>query len=200
VIEQVAGRLRVPISIDTRKPAVAAAAVRAGAAIVNDVAANRTDETMWRVVAEEGAGYVCMHMQGTPETMQRNPRYGDVVREVGGFFVDRLERLKRRGVKAEQVALDVGIGFGKRAEDNLELLANLSSYRKFQRPLLLGASRKSFIGKLLGAPVESRLPASLACAVWAANAGIEIIRTHDVAATWQAVRMAEALRQRERQP
>jgi dihydropteroate synthase len=198
VIEALAGRLSVPISIDTRKPAVARAALAAGASMVNDVAANRDDDALWRAAAEAGAGYVCVHVQGTPQTMQLNPHYADVVREVSEYFAERLGRLERAGVGRQQVVLDVGIGFGKSVEHNLELLGGLESFTKLARPMLLGVSRKSFIGKLLGAEVGARLPASLACAAWAVLAGVAIIRTHDVAATWQAVRMTEALRGRQR--
>jgi dihydropteroate synthase len=191
VIERLAGRVPVPLSIDTVKPAVARAALAAGASLVNDVAANRTDESMWRIVAESGAGYVCMHMQGTPQTMQADPRYDDVVRVVGGFFRERLERLAACGVDAEQVALDVGIGFGKTVGHNLQLLGALGSFTRFARPLLLGVSRKSFLGRVVAADVDGRLPAALACTTLAVKAGVQIIRTHDVAATVQAVRMAE---------
>jgi len=193
VIERLAGQIKVPISIDTVKPGVARAALAAGASIVNDIAANRTDPAMWREAAAAGAGYVCMHMQGTPATMQQAPHYDDVGRAVGDFFQDRLARLAAAGVRRDQVALDVGIGFGKTLEHNLQLLARLRFYTSYGRPLLLGVSRKSFIGKLLGPAVEARLPASLACAVWAVQAGVGIVRTHDVAATTQAVRMVEAL-------
>lgn len=193
VIEQVAGRVSALISIDTMKPRVAWAALRAGASIVNDVAANREEQSMWQVVAEAGAGYVCLHMQGTPQTMQRNPVYADVVREVGEFFFDRLKRLNDCGVGPEQVILDVGIGFGKTPRHNLELLGALRSFARWQRPLLLGVSRKSFMGKLLGAQPAARLPAGLACASLAVEAGVQIIRTHDVAETVQAIRMTEAI-------
>ncbi|HTY87623.1 MAG TPA: dihydropteroate synthase [Candidatus Acidoferrum sp.] len=193
VIEQLARQVKVPLSIDTMKPAVARAALQAGASIVNHVAAHRDDGTMARVAAEFRAGYVCMHAQGTPQTMQANPAYQDVVQEVGVFFDDGLERLKRWGVPAEQVVLDVGIGFGKKVEHNLQLLAALRRFTTWQRPLLLGVSRKSFIGKLLGAEVAARLPASLACAVLAVESGVHLLRTHDVAETVQAVRMAEAV-------
>ena len=198
VIEQLAGCIKVPISIDTVKPALARAALQAGASIVNDVAANRNADAMWRVVAEARAGYVCMHMQGTPQTMQSNPTYHDVVREVGEFFGERLGRLASVGVSAEQVILDVGICFGKTLEHNLQLLAALGSFTKLQRPLLLGVSRKSFIGKLLGAAVEERLSASLACTSLAVEAGVQMFRTHDVAATVQAVRMTEAVLSRKK--
>jgi dihydropteroate synthase len=185
--------LPVLISIDTMKPAVARAALAAGASIVNDVAANRNDDEMWRIVSEFRAGYVCMHAQGTPQTMQRNPHYEDVVCEVGEFFSGRLEALAAGGVAPEQVVLDPGIGFGKTLAHNLQLLANLRRFTKLKRPLLLGVSRKSFVGKLLGAGVNERLPASLACATLAVAAGAQIIRAHDVAETVQAVRMAEAV-------
>ncbi|MBU6401133.1 MAG: dihydropteroate synthase [Verrucomicrobia bacterium] len=193
VLERLAGRVEVPLSIDTRKPEVARAALAAGASIVNDVAANRTADAMWRVVAAAGAGYVAMHMQGTPATMQSHPRYRDVGRQVGEFFADRLARLAAVGVKREQVALDVGIGFGKTLAHNLELLAGLERFKKYHRPLVVGVSRKSFIGKLLGAELDARLPASLACACRAVEAGAQIIRTHDVGPTAQALRMTEAI-------
>jgi len=185
--------VQVALSIDTRKPRVAKAALEAGASIVNDIEANRDDPEMWEVVAEYGAGYVCVHMQGKPENMQQNPHYADVVGEVGEFFEDRLERLAGAGVAAEKVVLDPGIGFGKTVEHNLQLLASLDSYRRFLRPLLIGVSRKSFIGRVLGVDVDKRLAGSLACAVWARLSGVEIVRTHDVAATLQALRMTEAL-------
>jgi len=193
VVKKLAGRVKVLVSIDTTKPGVARAALQAGAGIVNDVAANRDDDAMWRIVAEAGAGYICTHMQGTPQTMQANPVYADVVTEVGDFFRERLRRLNASGVKFDQVVLDPGIGFGKTLEHNLQLLARLRSFTNIQRPLLLGVSRKGFIGKLLGPDVTARLPASLACACLAVEAGVQIIRAHDVAETVQAVRMTEAM-------
>jgi dihydropteroate synthase len=180
------------------KPAVARAALQAGASIINDVAANRKDDAMWKIVAEFRAGYVCMHAQGTPQTMQKNPVYADVVREVGEFFGERLARLNGCGVVADQVVLDVGIGFGKTLEHNLQLLANLESFTTMARPLLIGVSRKTFIEKLLGGKLNERLPASLACASLAIAGGVQIIRTHDVAEAVQAARMTEALLARKR--
>jgi len=193
VIESLAAKVKIPLSIDTVKPAVARAALDAGASIVNDVAANRSDDVMWKIVAESGAGYVCMHAQGGPRTMQKNPVYKDVVRDVGAFFRERLEKLEAAGVAADRVVFDPGIGFGKTPEHNLQLLANLRRFTRLKRPLLLGVSRKSFIGKLLGAALNERLPASLACATLAVASGVQIIRVHDVAETVQAVRLAEAL-------
>jgi len=193
VLEGLKSLVTVPISIDTRKPAVARAALAAGASIVNDVAANREDPEMWRVVAEAGAGYVVMHMRGEPRTMQQEPRYDDVVREVGEFFRSRLDRLGMEGLSRENTVLDVGIGFGKGLRHNLELLAALGSFTKLERPLLLGVSRKSFLGKSLKAEMGERLPPGLACAAWGVAAGVHMIRTHDVRPTSQAVRMIEAI-------
>jgi dihydropteroate synthase len=193
VIERLAGRVKVALSIDTMKPAVARAALAAGVSIVNDVAANRDDDAMWRVVAETGAGYVCMHMQGTPRTMQKRPRYVDVVGEVHDFFSARLRRLNDCGVGADRIILDPGIGFGKTVEHNLQLLGALRSFTKLQRPVLLGVSRKSFMSGWSGAKVAEKLPAALACASLAVEAGVQVIRAHDVAETVRAVRMTEAI-------
>jgi dihydropteroate synthase len=193
VIEELAGRISVPISIDTMKPAVASAALAAGASIVNDVAANREVNAMWRVIAETGAGYVVMHMQGTPQTMQARPEYRDVVREVGDFFFERLARLSHCGVGREQTILDPGIGFGKAREHNLRLLGALVEFGRLERPLLLGVSRKSFLENSPGEGPAARLPAALACACRAVADGVQIIRTHDVTETGRAVRMTEAI-------
>jgi dihydropteroate synthase len=198
VLAQLAGRVQVPISIDTTKPEVARAALAAGASLVNDVGANRNEETMWRLVAETGAGYVCLHMQGTPQTMQLNPVYGDVVREVTEFFFERLKRLNGCGVRGEQVIFDPGIGFGKTLEHNLELLGALPELARLGRPLLLGVSRKSFMARLLGTGPAAWMPAGLACASLAVEAGAHIIRAHDAAETVQAIRMAEAILARRR--
>jgi dihydropteroate synthase len=193
VLEALARTTSVPLSIDTVKPEVARQALRAGACIINDIAANREEKAMWQLTAESGAGYVAVHMQGEPATMQKNPTYDDVVAEVEHFFEDRLKRLAGFGVNAEQVVLDVGLGFGKRVEDNLRLLADLRRFTKWGRPLLLGASRKSFTGAISGAKPQERLAPSLACACWGVENGAQIIRCHDVAATRQALRMTEAL-------
>jgi dihydropteroate synthase len=193
VIEQLSAKLSIPISIDTMKPAVARAAIKAGASIINDVASNQRDPAMGRLAIESGAAYVLMHMKGTPRDMQENPTYADVVGDVKKFFNDRLNDLATLGVNPEQIIIDVGIGFGKRLEDNLQLIASLRQFTKWDRPILLGVSRKSFIGQLLGAPVNNRLPGSLACACWAVQNGVQFIRTHDVAATRQAIQMTEAL-------
>ena len=195
VIKALVGQVKTPISIDTMKSAVARAAIDAGACLVNDVAANRADPDMWRAVAATGAGYVAMHMQGTPQTMQENPDYDDVVEVVHEFFGERLEALAAAGVAPEQVVLDPGLGFGKSLDHNLQLLASLDRFTTWKRPVLLGASRKSFL-KWFAEPsddLERRLPGSLACACWAARHGAAIVRTHDVAATRQALSVTTAL-------
>lgn len=184
---------KILLSIDTMKPAVARAALAAGASIVNDVAAHRSDVAMWQAVAEFRAGYICMHAQGTPQTMQQNPHYADVNREVAEFFSGQLKKLNAHGVSSAQVVLDPGIGFGKTLEHNLQLLGGLKIFSKLNRPVLLGASRKSFIEKLCGAKLNERLPASLACATLAVADGVQFIRTHDVAETVQAIRLTEAV-------
>jgi dihydropteroate synthase len=190
VIEKLARKIKTPLSIDTMKPAVARAALEAGASIINDVAANRKDYEMWQIVSEFRAGYICMHASPTFHKLQRRK---NIVREVGKFFQERLEKLKAAGILPEQIVFDPGIGFGKTLGQNLQLLAGLGSFTKLRRPLLLGVSRKSFIGKLLGAKLNERLPASLACASLAVAGGVQIIRAHDVAETVQAARMTEAL-------
>jgi dihydropteroate synthase len=196
VIEALAAQRRTILSIDTQKPSVARAAIAAGACLVNDIAANRSECAMWELVAQHGVGYVLMHMQGTPQEMQTNPIYENVVSDVDSFFRERNRRVQSCGVNPEQIILDPGIGFGKTVEHNLELLASLGRFRMHERPMLLGASRKSFIGKLLGAELNERLPGSLACALWAVLNGVQIIRTHDVRATVQAVRMVEEIGKR----
>ncbi|HTR42062.1 MAG TPA: dihydropteroate synthase [Pseudomonadales bacterium] len=179
------------ISIDTMKPSVARAALEAGASIVNDVAANRENDEMWQVVSQFRAGYIVMH---APPGLHRKQSHREgMVRIVSAFFTGRLKKLKAAGIAPEQVVFDPGIGFGKKLEQNLQLLAGLRGFQKLHRPLLLGVSRKSFIEKLLGAKVNERLPASLACAILGIEAGAQIIRAHDVKETVQAIRMAETV-------
>jgi dihydropteroate synthase len=187
VIEALAGE-GVRVSVDTRKASVAEAAVAAGASIVNDVSAS-----LHEVAARTGAGWVAMHMQGTPETMQADPAYGDVVTEVRDYLVARAERAVAAGVS--EVWIDPGIGFGKTVEHNLALLADLDELVATGWPVLVGTSRKSFIGRLharaAGAaepqPVEDRLEGSLATAVWAAMRGAAGVRVHDVRDTVHAL-------------
>jgi dihydropteroate synthase len=193
VIERLVQHVRIPISVDTCKPSVAREALAAGASLINDVGANRKDETMWRIVRDADAGYICMHMQGTPLSMQSNPQYEDVMQEVKTFFEDRLERLAASGLGLDHVALDPGIGFGKTLRHNLQLLGEMRSFTTFGRPVVLGVSRKSFLGSIVPAEVSERLPGSIACATLAVTDGVQIVRAHDVLETVQALRVAEAI-------
>ena len=193
VIDKLSKQSEAIISVDTRKPVVAEEAFNAGASIINDIGANNNNLKMWNVISSTKAGYICMHMQGSPESMQKNPFYEDVISDVCNFFQERLNSFEEHGISAEQIAFDPGIGFGKSLKHNIELMSQLNKFNLFQRPVLIGASRKSFIEKLLGTPVEKRLPASLTCATWAIMQGSQIIRAHEVAETTQAARMAEAL-------
>jgi dihydropteroate synthase len=148
---------------------------------------------MWEIVAGAGAGYVAMHMQGSPQTMQDAPHYDDVVVEVREFFADRLDRFRRAGMSDEQTALDVGIGFGKTLEHNLQLLASLRAFTNFQRPQLLGVSRKSLFAKLLGLELDKRLAPGVAVATWAVLNGVQLLRVHDVGPTVNGLRAVEAI-------
>ena len=192
VIEQLPDLL---VSVDTTKAIVAERALAAGARIVNDISALRHDVGMLAVVRDFGAGVVLMHLQGTPATMQDNPRYADVVREVREFLAERIEFAVGGGVRKTQIAVDPGLGFGKTTDHNRQLLANLEQFATLGCPILVGASRKSFIGQLLGRSVSERLPGSLAVAAWAVLHGAQIVRAHDVAATVDVVRLIAALRQ-----
>lgn len=184
------------VSIDTYKIGIARAALDLGACIINDIRGNRTDPGMYELAAQSGAAYVLMHMKGTPQTMLSEANYSDVTTDVLEFFRTKSKALLAAGVTLEQIILDPGLGFAKTAQHNLQLLAELNRFTIQQRPLLIGASRKSFIGKLLSG--QDRLPGSLACAAWAVTQGAQIIRTHDVAATVQTVRMIEQIQASQR--
>jgi dihydropteroate synthase len=181
------------VSIDTSKAVVVEAALAAGAEIVNDVTALRGDGEMAVLCAERGATVVLMHMVGDPRTMQDEPRYEDVVGEVKAFLAERIEAAVAAGIAEEKIWVDPGIGFGKTLEHNLELLRGLGELRELGRPLVIGASRKSFIGKIDGSQVEERIGGSIATAVLAAADGADVLRVHDVAETAQALRVAEAI-------
>jgi dihydropteroate synthase len=181
------------VSIDTSKLAVAEAALDAGASIVNDVTALRHDPEVGALCAERGAGLVLMHMLGDPRTMQENPVYEDVVDDVKAFLAERLVAAIDAGVAEEKVWLDPGIGFGKTLEHNLELLRRLGELRALGRPLVVGTSRKSFIGKIDGSAVDDRIGGTIASSVLAAAEGADVLRVHDVAETAQAMKMANAI-------
>jgi len=182
------------LSIDTMKAAVAAAALEAGADVVNDVSGLTGDPAMAAVCRDAGCGVVVMHMQGTPRTMQADPRYGDVVAEVRAFFEERLATLAAAGLDPATLCFDPGIGFGKTLEHNLALLRHLGGLSPAGRPLLLGVSRKSFIGKLLGTPaVEDRNWPTVALTAYGRDLGVRLHRVHEVKPNVEALRMAEAI-------
>lgn len=193
VVREVARRLSVPISVDTYKAEVARRALEEGASIVNDISALRFDPDMAEVVARRRAPVVLMHMKGTPRDMQRNPYYEDVLGEVEGFLKERKEAAVGMGIPEENIILDPGIGFGKRVQDNLQLLKNLDRLVALGSPVLVGTSRKSFIGAVLDLPVEERLEGTLATLVLAVAKGAKILRVHDVRPAVRVVRMAEAV-------
>lgn len=195
VLRRLAGRVRVALSLDTRKSEVAAAGIAEGVSVINDVAALQGATGMWRTVASSGVGYVCMHMQGEPRTMQVAPAYRDVVGDVAGRLGMALKEMETHGLARERVVIDPGIGFGKTVDHNLRLLADLEGLHHLGRPILLGISRKSFLDFACGgAGCSERLGGSLAGAVWAAGHGVGILRVHDVAETLRAVRLVERLK------
>jgi len=193
VIKAIRPRLKCLLSIDTYKAAVARAALEEGVDIVNDITALRGDPEMSRVVAESQAGLILMHMKGTPKTMQLNPFYQDVISEISSFFQERMAAARDSGIKSDQIILDPGIGFGKRLEDNLRLINELDSFLFLGRPLLVGLSRKSFIGQILNLPPEERLEGTIASAIISLMRGASILRVHDPQAVGRAVRVAEAI-------
>lgn len=194
VIEAIRKVSQIAISIDTCKAEVAKAALSAGADIINDISALNFDPKMADLAAQTKAPLVLMHMLGTPRTMQDNPRYTDVVGQINEFFEERIAFAVSRGIATDKLILDPGIGFGKRPIDNVTILSRLREFHRHNLPLLVGASRKSFIGVLdSGAPVDNRLGGSLAAAVWAAINGAAVIRVHDVRETVQALSVLKAV-------
>jgi dihydropteroate synthase len=193
VVERLSKATSALISVDTSKAAVAREALAAGASIVNDVTGIAGDPGMVDVCSASSCGLVVMHMQGTPRTMQHNPQYHDVVSEVRDYLTGRLLALQRAGISAERVVVDPGIGFGKTAAHNLELLRNIPALHELGRPVLIGHSRKRFLEKVLGRPLDERLAGSIGVAVAVAQLGAEIVRVHDVRAVrdalfaWQAI-------------
>ncbi|MFJ5445741.1 dihydropteroate synthase [Methylobacillus methanolivorans] len=192
VIERLAREVDVPLSIDTYKPQVMSAAVKAGAAIINDIRGLQEPGAV-EVAAEGDAGICIMHMQGTPQTMQQNPVYEDVVQEVATFLSERLQACMAAGIKAERIVLDPGFGFGKRTVHNLALLNGLPDILALGRPLLVGLSRKSVLGQIVGSDVDQRLHASLAASVISVMKGGRIVRVHDVKATVDALKVVDAV-------
>ena len=193
VVEGIVDDISVPVSIDTCKSAVARRALEAGAHIVNDITALRGDADMAKVVAEMGAGVILMHMRGSPRTMQRSPAYDDVVSEISSWLQRRIGEAEAKGVSADRIVIDPGIGFGKTVNHNLEILRRLDEFRQLSKPILIGTSRKSFIGKILNLPASDRLEGTAATVTWAIAHGADIIRVHDVKTMHRVARMTDAL-------
>ncbi len=192
VIEALREKISLPISIDTSKPEVMRAAIAAGAGFINDVRALR-DEGALETAASLQVPVCLMHMQGEPRRMQENPRYRDVVADIGDFLRVRLQAAQAAGIPAQRLVIDPGFGFGKTLEHNLELLRGLRKLQSLGAPILVGLSRKSLIGKALGLPVEGRLQASVALALMAVQNGARVVRVHDVGPTVEALRMWQAV-------
>lgn len=193
VLEALSAATSVPLSVDTRKAEVARAACRAGATIINDISGLRGDRALATVAAETGAGLVLMHMLGTPQTMQNDPRYEDLVGEVCASLRSSLASAHEAGVRPEQTMVDPGFGFGKTAAHNLEILRRLREFRSLDRPILIGASRKSTIGKVLNLPVDDRLEGTAATVVVSIVNGADVIRVHDVRAMARVAKMTDAI-------
>jgi dihydropteroate synthase len=193
VVERLAKAARVPISIDTSKAEVARRALEAGAAIVNDVTALRGDAAMAQVVARSKAAILLMHMRGSPRTMQRQPRYRSVVEDVAAFLADAARTAIAAGIDGRRILIDPGLGFGKTAAHNLALMRSLPQFASLGFPVVVGPSRKSFIGKTLDAEVGDRLAGTLACVAFAQQTGAHIVRVHDVRPTVHLLRMLEAI-------
>ncbi|MGI8519808.1 MAG: dihydropteroate synthase [Actinomycetota bacterium] len=193
VITELCERSDVLISIDTRKPEVARLAVQAGAVIVNDTAGEASHPAMDQIAAETGAGIVVMHSRGTPETMTSLTHYGDAVEEVGTYLDTRAQRLERLGLERDSILLDPGFGFAKTSEQSLSLLRRLPEIAALGYPLLVGTSRKSFIGSALDVALEERLEGTLATFAWAVAEGARVVRGHDVSSILRTVRMTEAI-------
>ena len=180
VVEAIAATMTIPLSIDTTKAEVARQALKAGAVIINDITAMGADPEMTRVVADTGAGVVLMHMQGTPATMHKNPHYEDVVTEVYDFLARRVDWTVAQGIPRERIAVDPGIGFGKSSQHNLDILRSLRRFENLGCVILVGVSRKGFLGKLTGRPVGERASASAASSLAACLQGARVVRVHDV--------------------
>ncbi len=193
VITALRKRTDVLISIDTTKSEVARAALDAGADIINDISALRFDSRMASLAAQEDVPIILMHMKGTPQTMQVKPSYEDALLEIKAFLKESIERAVSSGIKREKIIIDPGIGFGKRLKDNLTLINNLDVLEDLGQPILIGVSRKSFIGTILGSAPQERLEGTIASAILSVIHGAHILRVHDVASVKKAVRVAEAI-------
>ena len=195
LIEFLQGKIPVPISIDTYKAAVAREAIRAGAEMVNDISGLNFDPGLVGVIAEAGVPVVIMHTLGRPKLMQKNPVYQDVVGEISASLRASIQKAEKNGVRPERIVVDPGIGFGKTVGHNLEILKRLGEFRQLGKPVLIGPSRKSFIGTVLDEPVDERLEGTLAAVAVSTWNGVDIIRVHDVRAAGKVARMVAAIRE-----
>jgi dihydropteroate synthase len=194
VVKRLAAEVDIPVSIDTRKARVAEGAIEAGASIVNDVAGGR-DRRMLDVVRDAGRGLILMHMLGEPKTMQLDPRYDDVVRDVRRYLAERITAAERAGIARDRLAVDPGLGFGKTSAHSLSLMRHVDAFLDLGVPVVVGPSRKSFIGAALGdAPVEGRLHGTAGAVAWMAARGAHVIRVHDVHEMAEVVRVVDAIR------
>ena len=193
VIRAIVDTVDVLLSVDTYKAEVARHALKAGAHLINDITALRGDPAVAAVVSEMEAGLILMHMKGTPRTMQQAPQYQDVVSEICDSLQKSIEIAESHGITADRIIIDPGIGFGKTMEHNLEILKRLSEFRRLHKPLLIGTSRKSFIGNILNLPVTERVEGTAATVCWAIAHGADIVRVHDVKANVRAAQMTDAL-------
>ena len=194
LIENLAQKVSIPISIDTYKSYEDKRALKTGTEIINDISALRFEPEMVKVAREFGCPVILMHIQGTPRQMQENPVYQDVVGEIKTYFQQQIAYAQQNGLDESRLIIDPGIGFGKTLEHNLEILRGLSQYQELGRPILLGVSRKSFIGKILDLPVEERLEGSLAAMVYAILQGANIVRVHDVKESVRVAKMTDGLK------
>ena len=193
VIEAIVSKTSVPISIDTYKAEVARQALMAGAKIVNDISGLTFDDNMLNVCLDHPCGVVCMHIRGTPQTMQHDPRYDNVVEDLFDHFSTRIAELERAGLPRERVVIDPGIGFGKTAEHNVAILSHIARFHELGRPVLIGHSRKRFLQKVLGRPLEERSLGTVGVSIALAQQGVDYLRVHEVAATKDAIAAWKAI-------
>jgi dihydropteroate synthase len=196
VIERLSKEIEVPLSIDTYKSFVAKKALDSGASMINDISALRFDPEMKKIAAEYKVPIVLMHIKGTPKNMQDDPYYDDVMKEISSYLKESIQIAKDAGIEEDKIIIDPGIGFGKRLEDNLDILKNLSILKTLEKPILVGPSRKSFIGKVLDLPPEERLEGSLGALAVAIFNGANLVRVHDVKESLRVAKLVDAIRKR----
>ncbi|WP_022853550.1 dihydropteroate synthase [Thermodesulfatator atlanticus] len=194
VVEAIRKACDIPISIDTYKAKVAEEALAAGADIINDVSALRFDPAMAKVAAKANVPVILMHMKGNPQTMQVNPEYEDVLEEIALFFEERINFAEKSGIKREKLIIDPGIGFGKRFEDNLKIIKHVDFFKRLRLPVMLGPSRKSFLGQILGKEAPERDAGTMAVVAYAALKNVDLVRVHNVAMANDVLRVMEAIK------